>query len=165
MTPDHFRVLARYNAWANGRLYDACAALPAGQYHKARPAFFRSLHGTLNHILVADRMWSARLSGEPTARGRLDEELCPDLAAPRAARVAEDARLIDLVDGYGPAGLAMTFAYTNFKGAPFANTRAEVLTHMFNHQTHHRGQAHGLLSHAGAEPPELDFIFYLREGA
>ena len=74
-------------------------------------------------------------------------------------------RFTDLVDGYGAVDLAERFDYTNYQGAPFANTRAEVLTHMFNHQTHHRGQAHGLLSHAGAEPPELDFIFYLRETA
>jgi uncharacterized damage-inducible protein DinB len=137
--------------------------LPEGEYHKSRPAFFGSLHGTLNHILVADRAWTARLIGEPKPPGRLDTELYPDLAALRAARVAEDARLIDLVDGYGAADLAATFAYTNYQGASFANTRAEVLTHMFNHHTHHRGQAHGLLSHAGAAPPELDFIFYLRE--
>ncbi len=138
--------------------------MPEGEYHKSRPAFFGSLHGTLNHILVADRAWTARLTEAPSKPGRLDEELYPDLAALRAARVAEDARLIDLVDGYDATDLAQTFAYTNYQGASFANTRAEVLTHLFNHQTHHRGQAHGLLSHAGAAPPELDFIFYLREG-
>ncbi len=137
--------------------------MPEGEYDKARPAFFGSLHGTLNHILVADRMWIARLTEAPTPPGRLDEALYPDLAALRAARVAEDAGLIDLADGYGAADLAATFAYTNYQGAHFTNTRAEVLTHMFNHQTHHRGQTHGLLSHAGAESPELDFIFYLRE--
>ena len=114
---------------------------------------------------MADGAWTARLIGAPTAPGRLDTELYPDIATLRAARVAEDARLTDLVDGYGAVDLAERFDYTNYQGAPFANTRAEVLTHMFNHQTHHRGQAHGLLSHAGAEPPELDFIFYLRETA
>ena len=66
--------------------------MPEGEYHKSRPAFFGSLHGTLNHILVADRAWTARLIGEPKPPGRLDTELYPDLAALRAARVAERRR-------------------------------------------------------------------------
>ncbi len=161
---DHFVTFARYNAWANARLYDACGALPETDYYARRPAaFFGSLHGTLNHILVGDRAWMRRLTGEGEAPSSLDAELYPTFDALRAARDAEDERIRAFVEGLDEAGLARTVSYHSMTGGADARPVAELLVHLFNHHTHHRGQAHALLSASGAEPPPLDLIYFLRE--
>ena len=161
---DHFVTFARYNIWANARLFDACAALPESAYHAARPAaFFGSLHGTLNHILVGDRAWMRRMTGEGETPASLDAELYPTLAELRAARVDEDQRICTFVESLDEAGLMRTVSYHSMTGGADARPVAELLGHLFNHHTHHRGQAHALLSAAGAEPPPLDMIYFLRE--
>src|ERR1700746_1198384 len=97
MGESYFLTLARYNAWANRRLYDACAALPEAEYMKPRPAFFGSIHGPLNHLLVCDRIWIARPHRKPNPKIPLDQVLYGDLVALRIARQAEDGRLINVV--------------------------------------------------------------------
>lgn len=161
---DHFVTFARYNTWANARLYGACAALPEHEYFATRSAaFFGSLHGTLNHILVGDRAWMRRLTGEGDAPNSLDAELYPTLAELRAAREAEDRRILAFVDGLDEAALARTVSYQSMTGGADARSVAQLLGHLFNHHTHHRGQAHALLKDAGAAPPPLDLIYYFRE--
>ncbi|MGE0256494.1 MAG: DinB family protein [Alphaproteobacteria bacterium] len=159
----HFRTFARYNRWANARLYAAAAALPDGQYRADRGAFFGSLHGTLNHILVGDRVWLARITGGGEAPKRLDEILHDRLDALTAAREQEDARLISVIDGLDDARLAETLRYANMSGKAQETPLAQVLAHLFNHQTHHRGQAHAIISGLGRDAPELDLIYFLRE--
>lgn len=159
----HFRTFAGYNAWANKRLYDAAAKLPEAEYLKPRPAFFKSIHGTLNHILVGDRTWLGRLIGREPGILSLDQILYADLAGLRVARQAEDARLIAYVDRLSEAELLGSTSYRNMAGRPFTTPLAQALAHIFNHQTHHRGQVHDLLSQTGVAPPELDLIYYLRE--
>jgi uncharacterized damage-inducible protein DinB len=164
MTRDHFVTFARYNAWANARLYAACAALPEAAYHAPRPAaYFGSLHGTLNHVLVGDRAWMRRLTGEGPAPERLDEELYQTLPELREAREAEDGRILAFVEGCDEPALARVVAYRTVAGSAHEDLVRLVLAHLFNHQTHHRGQAHALLKDAGAEPPPLDLIYFLRE--
>ena len=160
---DHFRTFARYNRWANARLYAAAAALSDDDYRADRGAFFGSLHGTLNHILVGDRVWLARITGAGEAPKRLDEILFDRLDALAPAREREDARLIAAVDGFDNARLAETLHYANMSGKAQATPLAQVLAHLFNHQTHHRGQAHAIITSLGRAAPELDLIFYLRE--
>ena len=163
MGPEHFQTFARYNAWANGRLYDACQALPEAAYLAPRAAaFFTSLHGTLSHVLVGDRAWMRRLTGEGPQPAALDEMLYPALAPLRRARIAEDARIIDFTDRLDAAALTRVVAYRTMAGDDHADSMALLLAHMFNHQSHHRGQAHALLSDAGASPPPLDLIYFLR---
>jgi len=159
----HFRAFAGYNAWANRRLYDATAKLPEAEYMKPRPAFFKSIHGTLNHILVADRIWLGRLEHRDPHIKSLDQILYGELAGLRVARQAEDARLIAFVDRLTEAELLGSATYKNTQGKPFTTPLAQVLAHLFNHQTHHRGQATDLLAQTGVPPPELDLIYYLRE--
>src|ERR1051325_1413666 len=101
----HFRTFAGYNAWANRRLYDAAGRLPEAEYMKSRPAFFKSIHGTLNHILVGDREWLGRLEGRDSGIKSLDQILYGELAGLRIARQAEDARIIAYVDRLGEAEL------------------------------------------------------------
>ncbi len=100
MMLEHLRRMARYNRWANERLYAACAKLPAAEYLKPRPAFFGSIHGTLNHLLVGDRIWLARIEGQPNPKLRLDDQPCATRDALETERAAVDERMIRLVDGY-----------------------------------------------------------------
>ncbi|GJE00134.1 DinB family protein [Methylobacterium isbiliense] len=162
--PAHLRTLAAYNAWANRRLYAAAATLPDAAYRQAAGAYFGSLHGTLNHLLVVDRLWLRRLTGEGAAPSRLNEILFEELDALRQAREAEDVRLEAYVADLRPALLDDGFGYTTTSGVAQRSTRSDVLTHLFNHQTHHRGQAHAILTRLGmAEPPALDLMAIQQE--
>lgn len=159
---EHFETFARYNVWANHRLYETIAPLPDAQYREDRGAFFGSLHGTLNHILVGDRAWLCRITGAGTQPASLDQILYDDFASLRQARVAEDERIIRIVEGLDAERLAGTIAYHSMTGGSFKQPLAQVLAHLFNHQTHHRGQAHTLLSQLGREAPPLDLAYFLR---
>jgi uncharacterized damage-inducible protein DinB len=164
MMQEHLRRMARYNAWANRRLYAACEQLAEDEYHKPRPAFFGSIHGTLNHLLLGDWIWLARIEGGPSPKVRLDDRPCGSLAELKAARAAEDGRIIDLVDGYAEDDLSRQVRYRRVTAPDEMVTPLHVCwLHLFNHQTHHRGQVHDQLSQTAVAPPPLDLIFYLRE--
>lgn len=159
---DHPAVFSRYNRWANGRIYDACATLEPTAYMAARPSFFGSIHATLNHILVADMLWMGRLQGRPVQLA-LNDELHGDLESLRGARETFDEAILAHCDDLGEGWQSADLVYNNSRGEPFTTPLVQVYWHMFNHQTHHRGQVHGLLSHAGVAPPPLDLIYFLRE--
>ena len=163
MLAAHFRTLAAYNRWANRRLYDAASKLGEDKYRADRGAFFRSLHGTLNHILVADRIWLARLTGHSEdAPDALDAILYDRLADLTVAREEEDERISSFVARLDNAALAQPISYRNTKGLPFSNPLGALLGHLFNHQTHHRGQAHAILTGLGHEAPSLDLVQFYR---
>jgi uncharacterized damage-inducible protein DinB len=160
---DHFQRLAAYNAWANARLFDAALDLPDELYRRHVGVFFGSLHGTLNHLLVTDRMWLKRLTGEGEAPHRVDFILHEDRLDLARARVAEDGRLAATVAGYDEAALARRVAYRTTSCVAHEQVVADILAHLFNHQTHHRGQAHATLSILTArEPPSLDLLQFQR---
>ena len=163
MMLEHLRRMARYNRWANQCLYAACGDLPEAEYRKPRAAFFGSLHGTLNHILVGDRLWLARIEGLPPPPLKLDDQPCASLDELQVARAAEDARMIGLVDRYQEDEIGRSVSY-RLVTRPGAATTPLYLCwlHLFNHQTHHRGQAHDQLSQTAVPPPPLDLIYYLR---
>ncbi len=162
----HLRTMATYNAWANRRLYAAAAALPDAAYRQPAGAYFDSLHGTLNHLLAADRIWLRRLTGGGDAPSRVDAILFEQLDTLRVAREAEDARLQDYAAGLSAEDLDASFEYATTSGQPQLQSRWEALVHLFNHQTHHRGQAHAILTRLGvAEPPPLDLLMMQREQA
>ena len=157
-------MLASYNGWANERLYAAAAALPAAQYRADGGAFFGSLHGTLNHILVGDRIWMHVFTGEGEKPAALDAILCDDLPSLAAARRAEDARIISYIGTLHEADLAGTVRYRTVRApADIEQQLAPLLLHFFNHQTHHRGQAHALLTRYGGAAPSLDLFIFQRE--
>lgn len=162
----HFSMFARYNEWANRRLYDAAAKLPDADYRAERGAFFGSVHRTLNHLLVGDRIWMRRFTNEGPIYTALDHVPCDDLPTLRGEREAEDRRIVGYVDGLDDERLAATFSYRTI-ASPMDVTQplAPALTHFFNHQTHHRGQVHGLLTAlAGRDAaPSLDMILFQRE--
>jgi uncharacterized damage-inducible protein DinB len=166
MDAAYFRQLARYNTWANERIYAAAAELSDAERKAKRPSFFGSIHATLNHILVGDRVWMSRLTAKPGGPlpskpdeiRSLDQELYGNFNELRAARVKEDARIADAVGRYKDADLNRNLDYASMAGEERHTPLAQVLAHVFNHQTHHRGQVHGLLSHTRIAPPPLDMI-------
>jgi uncharacterized damage-inducible protein DinB len=167
MTPAaHYRMFGHYNAWANSRLYDAAAQLTTEQYRADRSAFFKSVHGTLNHLLVTDRVWMQRFTGAGDAPSRLDAILFETLDELRAARETEDRRIVDFVEGLDEARIAGTIKYRRVSSPEeFEQQLAPALAHWFNHQTHHRGQVHALLTGLVGQAPELDLLYFQRSSA
>jgi uncharacterized damage-inducible protein DinB len=165
MTKEKFEQLAAYNRWANARLYAAALGLSDQSYRLHVGVFFGSLHGTLNHLLLTDRLWLKRLTGEGEHPSRLDAILFEDRSELTRARIAEDARLIQVVESYDGTALANLHGYKTSSGMPQSQVLADILLHLFNHQTHHRGQAHACLSIlTGGEPPSLDLLVFQRGG-
>jgi len=156
--------MARFNRWANERLYECVAGLPEAERRAERGAFFGSIHRTLNHLLVVDRLWMARFEGTDAGIRTLDEVLYDDFAGLRAAREAEDQRLIALVDRLAADDLTAPVAFRMMTAGGTHTTRRDyILITLYNHQTHHRGQVHALVTRAGVRPPPLDVIVFLGE--
>ena len=160
----YFQRMAAYNRWANARLYEAVARLSPAALAEKRSGFFPSILKTLNHILVADTIWMGRLdgTGHPGITA-LDQILHMDFAGLKGARAAMDNRIVAFVDGLAPARLAEDLVYRTMAGEPMTTPVEQVLAHVFNHQTHHRGQAHAMLSSTEIAPPPLDLIYFLRD--
>jgi len=159
-----FQMFAGYNTWANERLYDAVAQLSDEDYRADHGAFFKSVHGTLNHLLVADRVWMHRFTGEGNMPPSLDAILHDDFEALRASRQAEDQRIIGYVAGLTDADIAGEIRFSGMgQTAEMVHPLRSALSHVFNHQTHHRGQAHCLLTKITGDAPSLDLIRYQRQ--
>lgn len=161
---DHFRTMSRFNRWVNARLFDSVAKLSDEQYRKDIGLFFGSVHATLNHLLLVDRLWTRRLRGEPNGVKSLTEIQHDDFPSLRRARIEEDEAFISLVDRLTPAQLDKPVVYTRMLGSGEEEVRGRhILATLNNHQTHHRGQVHAALTQAGIEPPALDVVFFLEE--
>ena len=159
----HFMMFAAYNQWANGRIYDAALDLTDEEFNRPVGAFFGSLMGTLNHLLVADRIWMKRFTGEGDAPTALDAIVHRALGALRMAREVEDRRIIEWVGGLSEKALAGRFTYMTVTDMRTVSQRlAPALSHLFNHQTHHRGQAHTILTILGRPSVPLDLIYFQR---
>lgn len=163
---ERYRMFAGYNTWANERLYAAATKLTDAEYRTDRGAFFKSMHGTLNHLLAGDRIWMQRFTGRGEAPTRLDTILFADLASLTAARHDEDTRISDWIGTLGETDLGRSFSYRTITN-PMTVTQplAPALDHFFNHQTHHRGQAHCLLTAIRGQDfaPSLDLILFQRQ--
>ena len=153
-----FQTLGDFNAWANERLYDSCTQLSKDDYARERKAFFGSIDKTLNHILVVDQLWRGRMEGwKPSIKSLADvpHENLNDL---RAAREAEDIALKKLVGGLDAKRLERAVRYRFLDGTPAEAPLDLLLITLFNHQTHHRGQVHVMLTQSGITPPPLDIL-------
>jgi uncharacterized damage-inducible protein DinB len=160
----HWQMFAGYNAWANARVYEHAARLSDADYRADRGAFFKSVHGTLNHLLVTDRIWMRRFTGEGDAPTQLDAILHEGLPDLRAARKQEDTRIATFIDSLDEVRLTRPIRYMAIsKPAQIEQELAAALAHFFNHQTHHRGQVHGLLTGLTSEGPCLDLVAYQRQ--
>ena len=159
----HFQTMARYNAGANQRLYEACARLSDEDYRRERAGAFRSIHRTLNHILLGDRLWMARFA-EPGVSGTpaLATELYGDFTALRAAREREDTLIQGFMDALDASFLREEVHYVNSHGRLCVDPAPLVLAHFFNHQTHHRAQIQIMLSETPVKAPALDMHRIIR---
>jgi uncharacterized damage-inducible protein DinB len=152
MRSDEARVLAEYNAWMNGKLYAACGALSDEERKRDRGAFFHSIHGTLNHVLLADSIWMGRFEGAPFDFTSLDQELYASFEELAARRVEMDKRIERWARGLTDSALGGKIEFTSkITKRTHAPTLWRVVLHFFNHQTHHRGQLTALLSQAGVD--------------
>lgn len=173
MTTSHFTPLAAYNEWMNRKLYAAAAALPAERVHEDRGAFFGSIFGTLNHLVIADLIWFKRIAaGVPglvslqclddlPRPASLDQPLCAGLPELDALRVQLDAVINAFCAEVQPGQLDGAFTWTSMKGIASTKRLGDVLLHVFNHQTHHRGQATTLFSQLGVDVGPTDLLLLL----
>ena len=168
---ENYRFLARYNRWMDLRLYDACEALSDEERKRQRGAFFGSIHHTLTHLVLADRMWLHRFALQQTSFAALSaaalalpedsdytSELYPDWQDLRQTRVALDDVIERWLSEMTPDFLTRTMHYANTKGVQRAHPAWQAMTHFFNHQTHHRGQVTTLLAQAGVDVGVTDLI-------
>lgn len=153
---------ARYNTLANQTLYQACAALSEEERRRDLRAFFKSVHGTLNHLLLGDRIWMVRFEGGNHPSTDLGAILHDDFETLRAQRAAMDARIESFFGNPPPGFFERGVRYINNAGIDTLDPLEVIVPHFFNHQTHHRAQIHTLLSQLGYAPPVLDLHRVLR---
>lgn len=160
----HFRMFAAYNQWANRVVYAATADLTPEEFERDVGAFFGSAMGTLNHVLTADRVWLHRFTGQGPLPKTLDEIQHRALAELHSAREAEDKRIIDWIAGLAMADLDNRFSYAPITdpGRIVTQRLGPAVSHLFNHQTHHRGQVHAILTILGKPSISLDLIYFQR---
>lgn len=160
---DTFQMFAAYNRWANRAVYAAAGELTGDELNSNRGAFFGSMLATLNHLLVADRVWMKRFTGTGDAPTALDTILHADLPGLEAARQAEDERILSWIDGLTEDRIAANFSYTPLTNPePVTQRLGSALSHLFNHQTHHRGQCHMILTSLGKPSLSLDLVYFQR---
>ena len=150
-------MLARYNRIANERLYTTCAQLDDNEYRKQRAGSFGSIHALLNHILLGDRRWLGLFESGQRETPPLNQILYDDFPSLRVARAREDDRIESFFSDVKGVFWERSFPYTNNQGKDYVETAHVACSHLFNHQTHHRGQVHVMLSQTQVVPPSLDF--------
>jgi len=161
ITARYVQTMARYNAWQNGQVIAAADTLDEAARRADRGAFFGSIMGTLNHVLWADTIWMHRFAGWPKPRGGIPESpaLHDDWAALKAARAEADRGILDWAGRVTDAALGTDLVwYSGAIGRDMVSPMALCVVHVFNHQTHHRGQVHAMLTTAGAQPGDTDLF-------
>jgi uncharacterized damage-inducible protein DinB len=153
---DAFRIFARYNKVANARLYEQVGKLDVTEYRRERRGSFGSIHGLLNHTMVGDRIWMSRFAGGGKTTPPLNTILFETFAEINSARAEEDASIEEFFAKVDGNFLIRRLAYTNSRGKDYVEEAAPAVLHFFNHQTHHRGQVHVMLSQTEISPPALD---------
>jgi len=157
ITPDYCRVMARYNRWMNERLYAVCAGMSDAERKRDRQAFFGSIHGTLNHLLWGDLMWLGRFVGPECTYPQFGTDMFATFEELAAARAATDRDLLEWAGNVSTEWLARPLTYTSVvDGKPRRLPAAVAAVHLFNHETHHRGQVTTLLKQAGIDPGVTD---------
>ncbi|MGE0698073.1 MAG: DinB family protein [Hyphomicrobiaceae bacterium] len=158
---DYVRTMARYNEWQNRSLYGAADGLSDEERRKERGAFFGSIHGTLSHLLWGDEQWMSRFSDvpKPTGEAKDSPRYCPDWSELKRRRLVLDQKILAWADAMDSSGVYGDLVW--YSGLAKANRSKErwiLFAHFFNHQTHHRGQVHAMLTTAGAKPDDTDLM-------
>jgi uncharacterized damage-inducible protein DinB len=173
---DQYRALSRYNVWMNERLYQVALSLTDVARKRDRGAFFGSIHGTLNHLLLGDSVWMRRFTGDARhlprdSRGdliaiqSLSQELYADFEELRSNRARLDESIVHWAKQLTDHALELPLSYKTITGAPQSHPLWQAVGHFFNHQTHHRGQVTTLLMQAGIDPGVTDLVALLRSEA
>ena len=153
-----FKQLAHNNHWSNARLYAACRQLSDEQFNAERASYFGSIQATLNHILIVDSLYLQRLKGEPQ-HSETDDEDETQLENLARKQFDVDQSLIRYIEAQNGQSLQSQVTFVRDNGESYTETVMDVLTHVFIHQVHHRGQVHDMLSQTGVTPPQLDEFF------
>lgn len=174
---DHFQMLASYNQWMNAKIYEAARRLDASELARGRGAFFGSILGTLNHLIVGDTIWLKRFATHPSCLSSLkevanypaplslDQMLFDEVEALADHRVWLDQQIIGWIDGLSDDDLTFVLSYRNTKGIAANKQFSMLILHFFNHQTHHRGQVSTLLSQAGEDVGVTDLLALIPDEA
>ncbi len=171
----HYLAMARYNRWMNEKLYALCGTLSDEERKKDLGAFFGNLHRTLNHLLVTDRAWMKRITrdakydlkdkdGKPLPFQYVSDDHFSDFGELSRERKQTDSDILALIESFTPGQIEGTLTYKTAKGDSFTHPLWWALSHWFNHQTHHRGQATTLLMQLGKDPGVTDLVVMLRSG-
>lgn len=174
----HFELMAFYNQWMNAKVYDAARKLTTAELIAERGAFFGSIFGTLNHVVVADTIWLKRFATHPASSARalavmidlptperLDQVMFDDLEGLKAHRRWLDTVIINWVGALTDEDLSTTLSYHNTKGVASKRRYSSLIFHFFNHQTHHRGQMSTLFSQAGVDIGVTDLLALIPDEA
>jgi len=157
ITREYCELMARYNRWMNRRLYALCDAMPDAERKRDRGAFFGSIHGTLNHLLWADRMWLGRFAGPPCTQPAFGADMFPSFDELERERETTDDALLEWAGSLSAEWLASPLEYASVvDGKTRRLPSAVAVVHMYNHGTHHRGQLTTLLKQAGIDPGVTD---------
>ena len=171
----HFELLATYNQWMNSKVYEAASRLSEQELARDRGAFFGSILGTLNHLVVADTIWLKRFATHPSCLASLrevadlpsptslDQILFKDLTSLSDHRFWLDQKIINWIAELSDGDLDFVLSYSNTKGVPANKRYSSLVLHFFNHQTHHRGQISTLLSQAGEDVGVTDLLALIPE--
>lgn len=163
ITPEHTQVMAHYNRWQNESLYGAADTLTDAERKADRGAFFKSIHGTLSHLVFGDQIWLHRFAGTPAPTAKTIAEsvtAIPDWVELKRARNSTDETIITWANGINAAALTGDLTwYSGALGQDVTKPRWLLITHFFNHQTHHRGQVHALLTGYGQTMAVTDLPF------
>jgi len=175
MQKENFQLFAKYNQWMNEKLFDAAAQLSEHDLRQDKGAFFASVLGTLNHLMVGDIVWLKRFATDPekfrsldniretASPESLDTQLYDNLESLHAARQKLDADIISFCDEVDDEQLREKLDYHNLQGNSFRNQLGLLVQHLFNHQTHHRGQITTLLSQAGIDVGPTDLLVCINQ--
>jgi uncharacterized damage-inducible protein DinB len=161
----NIRMLSRYAAWANDRLYDALADLPERALTKPHPIVFGSILRTLNHVYLMDLVWRAHLRGVPHGFTTRNPEECPPFAELRAAQKDIDQWYIQCSDDMLESSCGEIVNFSFIGGENGSMSRGEIVLHVVNHTTYHRGHIGCMICQVPAEPPTTDLPVFLRERA
>lgn len=160
-TKAHFKMMANYHLWAYERLQQSLIPLTDDAYHQVCGLFFKSVHGTLNHLLLGDRVWYGRFVGKPFVISGLDQELVSSRCDLVEAIVAQAKCWIEYVEQLPACWYHEPLSYRSAVGHQYTLSTGPLLGHVFNHGTHHRGQISAMITQLGYPSPEMDVVYFL----
>jgi len=157
----HFKMMADYHRWAHEILLRHIKPISNDEYRHECGLYFQSVHGTLNHLLLGDMLWHGRFVGRPVAITGLDHEFHSSREALMAALTSQAACWVDYVAQLTEARCKEVLSYQSSKGIQYALPTGQLLGHVFNHGTHHRGQVSAIITQLGYPCPEMDLVYYM----